>query len=216
MSIGCKGTVRLYLVRHGETGDNVQMRYLGIRDEPLTPNGLRQALLVAAALAPIRVGGIFSSPLVRAADTALRIKDACAVELRLDSRLVEGSFGEWEGLTRDEVLKRSARDAETLARWELDSSIAPPGGESIEHVQMRVISLANELAESFSNQSVVLVSHVGPIKALLAAVLDIPLAASRRLFLDPATITVVEWGERPLVRLLNSHAHLGWSSARWM
>ena len=116
MSIGCKGTVRLYLVRHGEIGDNVQMLYREIRDEPLTPNGLRQALLVAGALAQLPVGGIFSSPLVRAADTALRITDACGVELRLDSRLRKALLG--MGRTpRDEVLKRSARDAETLARW---------------------------------------------------------------------------------------------------
>jgi hypothetical protein len=50
----------------------------------------------------------------------------------------------------------------------------------------------------------------------LSAVLDIPLRATRRLFLDPATISVVEWGTHPLMRLFNSHAHLGWQNARWM
>ena len=73
-----------------------------------------------------------------------------------------------------------------------------------------------ELIEEYTGNSVVLVSHVGPMKALLAAVLDIPLQATRRLFLDPATISIVEWGPHPLLRLFNSHAHLGWSKARWM
>jgi len=72
------------------------------------------------------------------------------------------------------------------------------------------------LTDEFQDASVVLVSHVGPIKALLAAVLDIPLQSTRRLFLDPGTISVVEWGAHPLLRLFNSHAHLGWASARWM
>jgi ribonuclease H / adenosylcobalamin/alpha-ribazole phosphatase len=149
-------------------------------------------------------------------DTAVRIRDACEVELRLDERLAEGSFGSWERLTRAEVLELGSRDTELLARWESDSSCAPPGGESIESIQARVISLAEELAGEFPNSSIALVSHVGPIKALLSAVLGIPLQASRRLFLDPGSISIVEWGSHPLLRLFNSHAHLGWSSARWM
>jgi len=62
----------------------------------------------------------------------------------------------------------------------------------------------------------VLVCLVGPIKALLSAVLGTSLHATRRLFLDPASISVVEWGSQPFLRLFNSHAHLGWASARWM
>jgi len=152
----------------------------------------------------------------RAADTAMRIASACGVELRPDARLAEGSFGRWEGLSRAEVLNLGAADAEQLIRWESDASVAPPGGESIADVQKRVVSLAEDLRNEFPDSSVALVSHVGPIKALLASVLDIPLPATRRLFLDPGTISVVEWGPRPVLRLFNSHAHLGWASARWM
>jgi len=209
-------TLRLFLVRHGETADNIHMRYVGTRDDPLTENGMRQARLVADALSQLPIRMAVSSPLRRAADTAVRIQEACKVELRLDSRLAEGSFGSWEGLTRAEVLNLGSRDAERLARWESDPSCAPPGGESIQNVKKRILSLAEELKMEFADSSVVLVSHVGPIKALCAAVLEIPLQASRRLFLDPGTISVVEWGAHPVLRLFNSHAHLGWSSARWM
>ena len=86
----------------------------------------------------------------------------------------------------------------------------------MENVQNRIVNIAEELKCEFPDSSVVLVSHVGPIKALVAAALEMPLQATRRLFLDPGTISVVEWGARPLLRLFNSHAHLGWSSARWM
>jgi len=209
-------TLRFFLVRHGETADNQQMRYLGIRDEPLTERGMLQARRAADALSQLPIRIVVSSPLRRAADTAARICEACGVELRLDSRLAEGSFGSWEGLTRAEVLKLGGRDAEMLARWESDPFAAPPGGESIESVQKRMVELGEEFEVAFPDSSVVLVSHVGPIKALLAAVLDVPLQASRRLFLDPGTISVVEWGEHRFLRLFNSHAHLGWASARWM
>jgi glucosyl-3-phosphoglycerate phosphatase len=91
--------LRLFLIRHGETADNLQMRYLGTRDEPLTENGIRQARQAAEALAQIPITMIISSPLRRAASTAAKIRDACGVGLRLDERLAEGSFGAWEGLT---------------------------------------------------------------------------------------------------------------------
>ena len=209
-------TARFFLVRHGVTAENLQMRYLGTRDEPLTDQGFDQARCVARALAELPVGIIVSSPLRRAADTAACIQAACRVEFRRDVRLAEGSFGRWEGLTRDQVLKLGSQDAAQLSLWESDPSCSPPGGESIESVQKRIVSLVEELADQYAGHSVVLVSHVGPIKALLAAVLDINLQATRRLFLDPATISIVEWGENRVVRLFNSHAHLGWTNARWM
>jgi ribonuclease H / adenosylcobalamin/alpha-ribazole phosphatase len=211
-----KRMLRLFLVRHGETADNVQMRYLGVSDAVLTAKGNRQARRAAAALSKLPIRAIISSPLRRAADTADIIHAACGAELRLDPRLAEGSFGKWEGRTRSEVLGLGPQDAALLARWETDPACAPPGGESIQGIQDRMVSLTEELTDEFPDSSVVLVSHVGPIKALLAAVLAIPLQSTRRLFLDPGTISAVEWGSQPLLRLFNSHAHLGWPSARWM
>ncbi|MDM7997397.1 MAG: histidine phosphatase family protein [Acidobacteriota bacterium] len=208
--------LRLFLVRHGETAKNIEMRYLGIRDEPLTDKGQQQALDAAEALSQLPIRVVVSSPLRRAFDTAVQIQARCGVELRQDSRLSEGSFGRWEGLTREEVLGLGPSDAALLARWELDPACAPPGGESILNIQERIVRLAEELREEFAGSSVVFVSHVGPIKAFLAAVLEMPLQCSRRFFLDPGTISVVEWGAHPTLRLFNSHAHLGWSSARWM
>jgi broad specificity phosphatase PhoE len=63
---------------------------------------------------------------------------------------------------------------------------------------------------------VTLVSHVGPIKVLLCTALAVPLTAARRLFLDPGTLSVIDWGESPVMRLYNAHGHLGWREARWM
>jgi broad specificity phosphatase PhoE len=193
----------------------VEMRYLGRRDEPLTETGRKQADQAAAALSSFPIKAVFTSPLMRAADTAARIQGRCRAVLIEDSRLVEGSFGRWEGLRRDEVIQSGSPDAELLRRWETDASCAPPGGESLKDVQARVIGFVSDLEREWSGSTVALVSHVGPIKALLAYALDIPLLATRRLFLDPCSISVVDLGERPFVRLFNSHAHLGWESPRW-
>src|SRR5512145_894673 len=183
MSEDQRQMLRIYLVRHGETAQNIQMRYLGIRDEELTDKGRQQALRAAEALSQLRIRAVVSSPLRRAADTADSIHKICGAELRRDSRLAEGSFGRWEGLTREEVLQLGSSDAALLARWESDTACAPPGGESIQSIQARVVRIAEELGEEFAGASVVLVSHVGPIKAFLAAVMDMPLQCSRRLFL---------------------------------
>ena len=208
--------LRLYIVRHGETAENARMAYLGLSDEPLNETGRRQAECAAEALSLVHLRLIVSSPLRRAADTAARIHAASGAELRKDDRLREGSFGDWEGMTRGEVLNRSRQDADLLLQWEENPSVAPPGGESGEDVRRRAVSLVEDLAGEFPGESVALVSHVGPIKALLSAALGITLNVSRRMFLDPGTISVVEWSGRPVVRLFNSHAHFGWNSARWM
>lgn len=206
-------SLRLFLIRHGEVLSNREMRYVGSRDEPLAESGIRQADHLAAALAPLPVLSVYSSPLARARETGSRVAAARDVPLLIEPRLREQSFGDWEGLTRAEVLDR---DRERLLDWEADLGTAPPGGESLVSVQERVLALVEELAREHRGEWIALVSHVGPVKALLCAALGVPLATARRLFLDPGTLSVVDWGERPIVRLFNAHGHLGWESARWM
>ena len=205
--------LRLLLIRHGEVLANREMRYVGARDEPLADSGIAQADRLAAALAPLPVQAVYSSPLARARETGRRIAAARAVDLRIEPRLREQSFGEWEGLTRAEVLER---DRERLLRWESDLGTSPPGGEPLTEVQARMLALVQELACGHRGENVALVSHVGPIKALLCAALGTPLATARRMFLDPGTLSVVDWGERPVLRLFNAHGHNGWETARWM
>jgi broad specificity phosphatase PhoE len=205
--------LRLLLARHGEVPANRELRYVGSLDEPLAAPGLEQADRLAAALAGWPVQAVYSSPLRRAEETGRRIAAARDLPLKLDPRLREQAFGEWEGRTRREVL---AGDGERLLRWESNLGSAPPGGESLVTVQDRMLDLIGDLAREHRGDWVVLVSHVGPIKALLCAALGVPLAAARHLFLDPATLSVVDWGDHPVVRLFNAHGHLGWDSARWM
>ena len=208
--------LRLFLVRHGESPSNRDMRYLGGRDEPLTATGVRQAECLAAALSDLPLAAVYSSPLQRAEQTGLRIAERLRVPLLAEPRLLEQRFGEWEGLTRAEVLERGGADRDRLLRWEHDPDSAPPGGDSLAAVETRVRALLVELAATHPGAWVALVSHVGPIKALLCAALAVPLTAARRMFLDPGTLSVIDWGESPVIRLFNAHGHLGWREARWM
>jgi probable phosphoglycerate mutase len=154
----------------------------------------------------------------RAWQTALAVAERHNLPVQRCDALREGSFGIWEGMNRAEVLVRSPEDAQLFYQWGLDPTLAPPGGESMVAMQERVCSGIEQLALAHPDQSIVLVSHVGPIKALICAALRVPISISPRLFLDPATISVVDWRDRTYatVRLVNSHTHLGWQQARWM
>jgi broad specificity phosphatase PhoE len=215
--------VRLFLVRHAEATANPELRYLGSRDDPLTARGRWQAKQLARALAPLPLAAVYTSPLTRAVDTATAIAQAHCILHSLDPRLVEGAMGTWEGLRRAEILARSPEDAAHHRRWETEPTCAPPGGESLADVQARVTACVQDLAVRHAGASVVVVSHVGPIKALLCAVMDVPLTAARRMFLDSATVSVIDWGAEAvdwgapaILRLYNAHHHLGWEKAAWM
>ena len=209
---------RLYLVRHGETVANREYRYIGTRDDPLSPLGETQALQLAEALSGLPIAAVYSSPLQRTYYTAIQIAARHSLEVQRVYALRECDFGTWEGLSRVEVLERSPEDSQCLREWEQNTSVAPPGGESFEALQQRVCIAVDRLAQAHPDQAIVLVSHVGPIKVLLGAALGAPLSSAFRIFLDPATISLVDWRDaaHATVRLVNSHAHLGWRQARWM
>jgi probable phosphoglycerate mutase len=197
---------------------NREYRYIGTRDDPLSEHGQTQALQIAEALSEFPIAAVYSSPLQRTFNTALPIAASHKLEVQRVNDLRECDFGVWEGLSRAEVLERSPEDSQRLRDWEHNTSVAPPGGESFEELQQRVIAAVARLAHEHPDQAIVLVSHVGPIKVLLSTALGAPVASVFRIFLDPATISVVDWRDAAYatVRLVNSHAHLGWQEARWM
>lgn len=191
------------------------MRYVGRRDDPLNRRGSEQAARVAAALAEIDAAALLTSPLRRATETATAIAETTGLEIVRDERLIEMSFGDWEGRSRREVIDDEAQ-RRRLERWERDPSVAPPGGESLAQVQQRARAFADEVTTQSPGATVIVVSHMGPVKTLLCAALEVDLRSAGRIFLDPATISVVDWGSSPIVRLVNGHGHLGFGNARWM
>jgi len=208
---------RLILIRHAEIDANREFRYIGKREDPLSEEGQEQAKQLAQALAVMPVEAIYSSPAQRALQTAAPLALSHQQEVRMEDDLRECDFGLWEGLNRADLLARAPHEAQYFSTWERDLTMAPPGGESYTAMSERVRRRVGSLLLVHHGQTIVLVSHVGPVKALLCMALGAPLTAMFHFFIDPATITVVDWREAyAIVRLVNSHAHLGWNQARWL
>jgi broad specificity phosphatase PhoE/ribonuclease HI len=202
--------MRLILVRHGETELTASGRYSGRDDVPLTGRGIAQAKAVAARVAVVapHVAAILSSPLSRCTATARHIADAVGQPpVIVEADLVECDFGDWEGLTFAEV---RARWPHELEHWLASAAIAPPRGESFRGVADRVRRLVTRIRSGYPGQTVVVVSHVSPIKIMLRDVLNAGDLFLQRLHLDPAGLSIVDsWQDGGVaVRTVNDTAHL--------
>ncbi|MFV2012329.1 MULTISPECIES: bifunctional RNase H/acid phosphatase [unclassified Micromonospora] len=201
---------RLILVRHGETGLNKQSRYSGRGDVPLSEQGAAQATAAAARIAVIRakVDVIVCSPLSRCVDTARSIAaEVGDPPVRAEADLIECDFGEWEGRTFAEVRERWPAE---LTAWLASTELSPPGGESFAQVAGRVRRVVRELLTAYRGKTVVVVSHVSPLKIMLRDALGAGDALLHRLYLDPTGISVIDtWPDGGVaVRTVNDTAHL--------
>ncbi|MFB9909097.1 bifunctional RNase H/acid phosphatase [Allokutzneria oryzae] len=201
---------RLVLLRHGQTQLSVERRYSGRGDAVLTEEGQRQAVVAARRLAKLDdVAAVVSSPLTRTVQTARAVADALGVEPTTLDGLTETDFGAWEGLTFAEAAER---DPELHRSWLADTSVTPPGdGESFDAVHRRVRRCRDDLIARHGGSTIVVVSHVTPIKALLRMALDVGPSLLFRLHLDLASVSVAEFYSdgHASVRLVNDTSHLG-------
>lgn len=206
---GAKGTpTRFLLLRHGQTEMSAQRRYSGHGDPELTELGRRQAAAAAKRLsAHTEISAVIASPLTRTRQTAQAVADALGIAPLTHPGLIETNFGAWEGLTFTEA---AARDPELHATWLADPTVPTPGGESFTQVHQRVTQARDELLTSHPGQTVVLVSHVTPIKSLLRTALDVGPQLLFRLHLDLASLSIAEFypDGNASVRLVNDTAHL--------
>ena len=196
------------LLRHGQTALSAERRFAGRGDIPLTDLGLHQASAAATALAGrAAVDLVLTSPLGRARQTASVIAERTGAPLAVDDDLAETDFGSWEGMSFAEVSERWPAE---MASWLAGADAAPPGGESFVAVAARVDAALGRLLEAHQGRTVVVVSHVTPIKTIVCRALLAPTAALFRMHLDVASLTEVAWfADGPaLVRSLNDTAHL--------
>jgi broad specificity phosphatase PhoE len=198
---------RLLLLRHGQTELSVQRRYSGHGDPELTPLGHAQAAGAAARIARMPgVAAVLTSPLRRACQTAELVAQATGAPLRVRERLVETDFGAWEGLTFAEA---RARDPQLHADWLGSEDVAPPGGESFGAVGKRIEVERVELVREHPGATLVLVTHVTPIKMLLRDALLGGPGILYRLHLDLASLSIADFYEDggASVRLVNDTSH---------
>jgi ribonuclease H / adenosylcobalamin/alpha-ribazole phosphatase len=196
------------LLRHGQTALSVERRFAGRADIPLTEEGRRQAAAAAARLSAR--GGIdlvVCSPLARARDAAEMVAAAIGAALLTDDGLAETDFGAWEGMTFAEVMARWPAE---LAAWMHDTEAVPSGGESLAAAARRALAALDRMLADQAGKTLVVVSHVTPIKTFVCHALLAPPAALFRMHLDVGALSEVDWfSDGPaLVRSLNDTAHL--------
>lgn len=221
---------RLLLLRHGVTPLTGEKRFSGLGGDPeLIADGLAQAKAAAQRLAGRagfagqsgpgsaadgsgdprygRIDAIVVSPLRRTQQTALAVADATGLEPRPEAGFRELDFGDFEGLTFAEARERYSRE---LADFLSSSHIPAPGGESVEQVAARVAVARDRTIVRFPRKTVLVVTHVTPIKVLICQALGAPLEAVHRMELSPASLSVIDYyGDGVAnVRCVNDTAHL--------
>jgi len=209
----------IYLVRHGQTVWNEEGRLCGSSDVPLSDEGLAQARKLAARLKDIGIAAIYSSPLLRARQTAEAIAAHHRVEVKIEPDLREIDYGDWEGLKVADVLEQFP-ELEKLRREE-PMKFAAPNGEPMRQFAERVISAIQRVVASHADETICVVAHQTVNRFILCWILQSPHPAHctphsldfrfwRQLRQDPACVNLLQVREDGLWRvcLVNDTCHL--------
>ncbi len=187
-AIEMPSSLSMLLVRHGHTAWSRSGRYQGRSDLPLLPEGRAQASQLGQRLKGRGVSHVFASPLLRAAQTAQIIAEVLGLGVPiLDTRLAEIAYGQWEGLTQAEIRRRWP---DQLRQWKrFPDGAAAPGGESLGELRERLNHFLTEPPWSAPMEgTVLLVSHLGPIRLALLQAARQPLSMFRQLPVPIASV----------------------------
>jgi len=200
----------VYMVRHGETPLTPFRKFSG--DGPLNPaltaKGLMEADLVANEIAKIAPDVLITSPLQRTMQTAASIEKATGLKLIIDPIWIECSFGDWDGLSIDEVAEQYPQE---YAEWLASTSYAPPRGESYESAMARAVQGLLSLVAEYPGKKVCVVTHNGIIKTALAAAMKVDTTAIFNIDVSPCSISSISiWPSDTLmaIRSTNERGHL--------
>jgi broad specificity phosphatase PhoE len=167
----------VYLARHGESDWNAANRFQGHSDRPLTELGRRQAEALAELVVAQKVDAIYSSPLIRALETARIVAARTGLEVFEDEDLREVDTGSWSGLSRAEVQERFP---EGFERW-ISGGAGWEDGETYEEMAARTLKAVSRITEANPHGRILVVSHGGPIRAIQAAASGMDIHEYRRL-----------------------------------
>ena len=195
-------SARILIIRHGETDWNREERIQGQRDQPLNAAGREQARRLGRRLQGEPVAAVYTSDLVRAAETARIAFEGQDVPIVADRDLRERHYGEWEGLTWPEIQAKfpGARRGRNAA---------PPGGEEWAAMQARFVAATARIARDHAGRMVAVVTHGGPCKAILLDLFGQP--PDRRFLFETSNASLSVWeisDARRRLHLYNSTEHL--------
>lgn len=180
----------MILVRHGETESNASGVYCGWKNSQLTEKGLRQANIVSEKLKQEKIHHMMSSDLDRTMETAKIINNYHQVQLTLEKDFREMHFGLWEGLSYKEIAQ-SHKTA--LKDWEEDwIDFRMPQGESLRQMYERVTARIAKMMEEYKEGNILIVSHSGCIRAILAHLIGRGIEDYWKYKIDNCGITKIE------------------------
>jgi broad specificity phosphatase PhoE len=199
--------LRLLAIRHGATAWSRERRYAGSRDIALSPEGHQQCAALAQALGPLAVAAVYASPLRRARESAAPIAAAQGLEVTFEADFREMTFGDWEGLTRDDVERRFPED---YAVWcTAPERFARPGSEPLAAVAERVTRGLAELRATHRGETIVLVSHGIVTRLIVLAALGLGPERLWSVEASPAGISEIEYRDDwATVHRVNTLTHL--------
>jgi alpha-ribazole phosphatase/probable phosphoglycerate mutase len=204
---------RLLLIRHAQPREEARGRCYGTLDIGLSARGQRRAQLLARTLDRIALSAIYSSPCLRAIETAAPL--AAVHELRpiIDEALREIDFGDLEGRSYEEI-----QDSYPEVYWQwmqAPTLVQFPGGESYARLRRRALAAMESIRARHPGETAAVVAHGGVLRAMLADCLSMPDEAIFRLDQSYGAISIVDWIDSvPLVRLLNAQATMVASKRR--
>jgi len=200
---------RIILVRHGETPWNVEGRFQGQNDTPLSERGLKQAKLLAQALKDVHIDVAISSPLQRAYITCKECADLHDLDIITDERLAEINHGEWEGSLAKDIAAIHPKEFET---WHSSPHLIrmATGAETLEEVCNRSRSAFERYTKEYDKKTILVVSHDAVNKAIICDLLGMGLDKFWQIKQDNTCINVLEHNnDKWRLVLLNSTNHLG-------
>lgn len=183
---------KILLVRHGHVEGILPERFRGRADLALTPEGHRQAEATARRIQRSwKPAALYSSPMRRCLATAAPIGERLDLTPVPLPGLTDIDYGQWQGLTPDEVGRRWPDE---LARWYRDPDRATiPGGERLQDLLTRLAAALDEVIGRYPAETVVMVGHDSVNRVLLLHILDLPLSRYWRIQQHPCAINEIDW-----------------------
>ena len=200
--------MRLILVRHGQTEWNAGGRYQGQSNVALSDTGRKQAKFLAERFPVKQLDAIYTSDLDRAKETAECVGKRLGLTVCPEKAFRELSFGDWEGLTYQEISSRWPEEAEKL--FTAPDELVIPHGETFRDLQKRALDKIYSLYEKHIDQTVAVFAHGAINKTILAGLMHIPLHYLWSLRQDNTAVNILRLDDGyVMVELINSTSHLG-------
>lgn len=202
------------LVRHGECDGNVQGMFRGQLDLPLNKRGLKQAIEAGEATKTMNIKAIYSSPLLRARQTAQSIADACSLKVIDCQGINNVSLGSWEGRLKDQIASEEPLLWDTWMNNPEDLRF--PGMEPLPEVMIRSRAALDEIVNRHRGETVAIVSHRTTLKPLVASCIGVPKPWFWKFHFDTASLTVMTYEKRGYSLIqLNRTDHLSEYRSEW-